>query len=363
MTLAERQAQLDQDPYDLRCADLADKVASARMTRRVQYALADDAADPRAQPAARVAEHLLRHHRGLQGQAGVVQARPAGHRGRAQRRVRRRPRIALTAAVSGVGSASTPMEAELIGRDEELQRVQRFVEAVPAGARALLIAGEAGVGQDVAVAGGGGPRARRRACGPSPRGPPRRRRASPMPRSATSSAPTPRCWTSLPGPQRRALEVALLVAERGEEPDQQAVALATLAGAARAGPGGAAHRRRRRRAVARPAERGGARLRRPAPGRRADRPAARAADRGRGAGAARPRPGARRRSPRPPRPGPAQPRRRPAPPAAPARLDPLPPGAPSRSTSSRAGTRSSRSSSGARCRRDRCTCSPASGSR
>jgi hypothetical protein len=46
VTLAERQAQLDQDPYDLRCADLADKVASADMTRRVQYALADDAAIP-----------------------------------------------------------------------------------------------------------------------------------------------------------------------------------------------------------------------------------------------------------------------------------------------------------------------------
>jgi hypothetical protein len=45
-TLAERQAQLDQDPYDLRCADLADKVASADMTRRVQYALADDAKIP-----------------------------------------------------------------------------------------------------------------------------------------------------------------------------------------------------------------------------------------------------------------------------------------------------------------------------
>jgi hypothetical protein len=43
VTLAERQAQLDQDPYDLRCADLADKVASADITRRVQYALADDA--------------------------------------------------------------------------------------------------------------------------------------------------------------------------------------------------------------------------------------------------------------------------------------------------------------------------------
>ena len=37
------------------------------------------------------------------------------------------------------------MEAELIGRDEELQRVQRFLDG--AGARALLIAGEAGVGK------------------------------------------------------------------------------------------------------------------------------------------------------------------------------------------------------------------------
>jgi hypothetical protein len=46
VTLAERQAQLEQDPYDLRCADLADKVASAGMSRRVQYALADDARIP-----------------------------------------------------------------------------------------------------------------------------------------------------------------------------------------------------------------------------------------------------------------------------------------------------------------------------
>jgi hypothetical protein len=44
--LAERQAQLERDPYDLRCEDLADKVASARMTRMVQYALADDAEIP-----------------------------------------------------------------------------------------------------------------------------------------------------------------------------------------------------------------------------------------------------------------------------------------------------------------------------
>jgi len=46
VSTAERQAQLEQDPYDLRCADLADEVAAAGMTRRVQYALADDARIP-----------------------------------------------------------------------------------------------------------------------------------------------------------------------------------------------------------------------------------------------------------------------------------------------------------------------------
>ena len=46
VTIAERQAELDQDPYDLACGDLADKVASARMTRIAQYALADDARIP-----------------------------------------------------------------------------------------------------------------------------------------------------------------------------------------------------------------------------------------------------------------------------------------------------------------------------
>ena len=46
VTLAEREAQLEQNPYDLACADLADKVASARMTRKAQYALADDARIP-----------------------------------------------------------------------------------------------------------------------------------------------------------------------------------------------------------------------------------------------------------------------------------------------------------------------------
>jgi hypothetical protein len=41
--IAARSAQLEKNPYDLRCSDLSDAVASARMTRVVQYALADDA--------------------------------------------------------------------------------------------------------------------------------------------------------------------------------------------------------------------------------------------------------------------------------------------------------------------------------
>jgi hypothetical protein len=41
--VAERHAQLKRDPYALTCADIRDKVTSARITRVVQYALADDA--------------------------------------------------------------------------------------------------------------------------------------------------------------------------------------------------------------------------------------------------------------------------------------------------------------------------------
>jgi hypothetical protein len=43
VSVAQRHAQLEKDPYALRCADVRDKVASARATRIVQYALADDA--------------------------------------------------------------------------------------------------------------------------------------------------------------------------------------------------------------------------------------------------------------------------------------------------------------------------------
>jgi hypothetical protein len=41
--LAKRHAHLERNPYDLRCGDIRDKVASGEITRIVQYALADDA--------------------------------------------------------------------------------------------------------------------------------------------------------------------------------------------------------------------------------------------------------------------------------------------------------------------------------
>ena len=54
--------------------------------------------------------------------------------------------------------------------------------------------------------------------------------ATPTRRSATCSVPHPEALRRhLPDPQRRAIEAALLVADAGAAPDQQAVALATLA--------------------------------------------------------------------------------------------------------------------------------------
>jgi hypothetical protein len=44
--LAARHAQLEKNPYDITCADIRDKVASAYITRVVQVALADDAKIP-----------------------------------------------------------------------------------------------------------------------------------------------------------------------------------------------------------------------------------------------------------------------------------------------------------------------------
>ena len=118
------------------------------------------------------------------------------------------------------------MEVELIGRDEELQRVQRFLDR--AGARTLLIAGEAGVGKtslwQTAVG-----RAEAAGMGALAARPTEAETSFAHAALGDLLGPHPEVLEDLPAPQRRALEVALLVAERREAPDQQAVALATLA--------------------------------------------------------------------------------------------------------------------------------------
>ena len=121
------------------------------------------------------------------------------------------------------------MEVELIGRDEELLSIERFLQAVPHGPRALVIEGEAGAGKtalwEAALGRAGAAGARVISARPT--------------EAETSFAHAalgdllgglPEVLDALPGPQRRALEIALLLAdEDGGQPDQQAVARATLA--------------------------------------------------------------------------------------------------------------------------------------
>ena len=120
------------------------------------------------------------------------------------------------------------MSVALIGRDEELQRLGHFLEAVPQGARALVVEGEAGAGKTSLLRGA-------------------LARASDGGALALTSRPAEAeasfayaalgdlirkhhdAWTQLPDPQRRALEIALLLADQeGGSPDQQVVAMAAL---------------------------------------------------------------------------------------------------------------------------------------
>ncbi len=120
------------------------------------------------------------------------------------------------------------MGFELIGRDEELLDVERFLVAVPDGARALLIEGEAGAGKTALW---------EAALGLAAEAGARVITARPT-ETETSFAHAAlgdllgahaEVLEDLPHPQRRALDIALLLTDQdGEAPDQQAVALATL---------------------------------------------------------------------------------------------------------------------------------------
>ncbi len=102
------------------------------------------------------------------------------------------------------------MSIALIGRDEELQRLGHFLEAVPQGARALVVEGEAGTGKTSLLHGA---LARARDGGALA--------LSARPAEAEASFAYAAladlfgkhhdAWTQLPDPQRRALEIALLL--------------------------------------------------------------------------------------------------------------------------------------------------------
>jgi DNA-binding CsgD family transcriptional regulator len=117
----------------------------------------------------------------------------------------------------------------LIGRQEEFSLLVRFLASVAAGPRALLVEGEAGIGK-TALWQAGLAQARARgqrtlACRPA---------GAEVQLSFAAlgdllAGALGEALPALPGPQRRALEAALLLAEPGgEPPDQRAIGLAVL---------------------------------------------------------------------------------------------------------------------------------------
>jgi predicted ATPase len=118
---------------------------------------------------------------------------------------------------------------ELIGRQEELSRLAGFLANLAAGPRALLLEGEAGIGKTALWQAG---LADAQGCG--------QRTLSCRPAGAEVklsfaalgdllAGALQEALPALPGPQRRALEAALLLAEpEGEPPDQRAIGLGLL---------------------------------------------------------------------------------------------------------------------------------------
>jgi len=118
---------------------------------------------------------------------------------------------------------------ELIGRDDELSLLVRFLGSVAAGPRALLVEGEAGIGKTALWQAG---LTRSRAVGQRtlacrPAGSEVRLSFAAL--GDLLAEVLEEALPALPVPQRRALQVALLLAEpEGEPPDQRAIGLAVL---------------------------------------------------------------------------------------------------------------------------------------
>ncbi len=121
------------------------------------------------------------------------------------------------------------MTADVVGREPELETLDRFLDSIPAGPAALLLSGEAGIGKTTVWREGleGARRRRYRtlSCGPV-------EAETRLSYAALGDLLEPvleDALPTLPEPQRRALEVALLlVPSSGARADQRAVFLAVL---------------------------------------------------------------------------------------------------------------------------------------
>ena len=117
----------------------------------------------------------------------------------------------------------------IIGRDEELRSLGGFLDAIVEGPVALLLEGEAGIGKTslwmAGLAAAIGSLVPRAVCRPS-------EAEGELAYAALGdllARDLDDAIAELPEPQRRALEVALLLREpEGQQPLQRAVALATL---------------------------------------------------------------------------------------------------------------------------------------
>jgi DNA-binding CsgD family transcriptional regulator len=120
------------------------------------------------------------------------------------------------------------MSIELVGRDEELLSVGRFLGAIPRGARAMVIEGEAGAGK-TSVWRAALDRAREDGAVVLSARPAQAETSFAHAALGDLIRAQHETMARLPSPQRRALETALLLADHdGETPDQQVIALAAL---------------------------------------------------------------------------------------------------------------------------------------
>lgn len=118
------------------------------------------------------------------------------------------------------------MEADIVGREAELSALSSFLDVDPSGAGALLLEGEAGIGKST-LWGAGCETARRHGyrvltCRPAES----EVRLSFASLGDLLDGVLTETLAALPGPQRRALEIALLLEESGgAPPDQRAIGL------------------------------------------------------------------------------------------------------------------------------------------